>query len=387
MLSEVQKTEIMKATSGGISKGSSMLASTNLVDESPAMRPTLGTYSPTKMLPFDQFYSILKTVPNVEDKDLTVLRSPRSPRSKSRKHGKLALDDRDQPVSPRRPVDHGRSPTKSVDQSTSAVLSVEPINVVQQLMDRDKHFEAFLKINENERPSSKLMAKLNGTVSKPRRQRKLPQLGKEAVLLSDSRGNPSKLAAKGFKNVFQPPKLEDCEEGSPTGLRVDTSVKVVDRDLSEPLDVIDRLVRGRNPPVNTRPANSMGPDQSTFESEAVNDVPRYPHYVSKARTIGIDHKTIRVEALQYIQQRLPHCVDKSTFVLDEQMEIDMQHKLMAAWETLSAPMNDRLTFMDKYSSFAYASEMSRAVDIWSEIAVYSLMFSEAMEIQKKFQVS
>jgi hypothetical protein len=114
---------------------------------------------------------------------------------------------------------------------------------------------------------------------------------------------------------------------------------------------------------------------------------KFPHYISKAKAGNNDSKVNREEALSFIRTEFRDCVDDTMFSFDEQVDIDMQNKLLACWEALSAPMHDRLNFMDKYSSFAYAAEMSRAVDIWSEVAVLVTLLSEALSLHKKLEVS
>lgn len=88
--------------------------------------------------------------------------------------------------------------------------------------------------------------------------------------------------------------------------------------------------------------------------------------------------------LCYVWSHLCFC--KGEFQFDEVADVDMQSKLLATWETLQVTMQDRLFFMDKYSSFAYAAEMSRAVDMWSEVAVFVIAVREMHHLYKKYQV-
>lgn len=114
---------------------------------------------------------------------------------------------------------------------------------------------------------------------------------------------------------------------------------------------------------------------------------KFPYYISKARTGNTDSKVSKQDALSFVKAEFHNCLDDCMFNFDEHVEIDMQNKLLACWEALSAPMHDRLNFMDKYSSFAYAAEMSRAVDMWSEVAVLATFLVEVVSLNKKLEVS
>lgn len=226
MLTEVQKTQIMKASSGGISNGVVKPTLSSLVDDVPPTYATPGCFSPQKILPFDEFYSLLNTVaeePIPKQKEAIQI-------SPQKRQGKLSIED---------------SGLQSASELRSSELFItpEPINIVKHLMEKDKHFEAFLKMNEREQPSSKLLEKLNASILKPRRQRKVPQLGKEAVTLSDSRGQPSKMASKGFPNMFVPNTADSKDSITESKVKVGIDVNMVkNTDIGEPPDVIERLL-------------------------------------------------------------------------------------------------------------------------------------------------
>ncbi len=229
MLSELQKTQMMKASSGGISNGTSRPLISSLVDEVPQSFATPGCFSPQKMLPFDEFYSLIK---NISTNDYESHGEPRVVSESPHKlQGRLSGDE------------NLVTPAKEDTAIASSYVQLgEPINIVRHLMEKDKHFDAFLKMNEREQPSSKLLEKLNANIMKPRRQRKVAQLGKEAVTLSNSRGQPSKMASKGFHNVFVPSVADAKDSLTENKAKVAFNICVVKEEISEPLDVIDRLL-------------------------------------------------------------------------------------------------------------------------------------------------
>lgn len=61
----------------------------------------------------------------------------------------------------------------------------------------------------------------------------------------------------------------------------------------------------------------------------------------------------------------------------------MQDKLLAVWDCLQIPTLTRIGFMRKYSSEAYSVEMSRAVDMWAESAVFVVLLQELGKCAKK----
>eukprot|EP01040_Poterioochromonas_malhamensis_P018934 gene18934-22234_t len=64
-------------------------------------------------------------------------------------------------------------------------------------------------------------------------------------------------------------------------------------------------------------------------------------------------------------------------------DLDLQHKLVATWDTLGVTANDRLAFMLKYSADVYAAEMSRSVDVWAGVAVCHVLLQRLMAVRDK----
>lgn len=232
MLNEIQKQEIMKTASGGINSNknnighATTLATINTAGIASISNVDLfanpGSYSPQKVLPFDEFYTIIKSYSE------TALQEQR-PSSAARHGGKLAEEDEDDKAQKGENADEDEP-----------LLAPEPANIVKHLMEKDKHFDAYLKMSERELPSSKLMNKLNSNITKPKKVRRTAPLGKEAVLLVDSRGKVSKLADKGFPNVFanNQKSSEDIATESKRGIVLH---KTVENDSFDKGDIIERL--------------------------------------------------------------------------------------------------------------------------------------------------
>lgn len=67
----------------------------------------------------------------------------------------------------------------------------------------------------------------------------------------------------------------------------------------------------------------------------------------------------------------------------EDMDCDIQTKLMAVWDTLSLSTQARLDFMAKYSSSVVAAEMGTAIDYYGEVAVLFALLLEAQSFKQK----
>lgn len=69
--------------------------------------------------------------------------------------------------------------------------------------------------------------------------------------------------------------------------------------------------------------------------------------------------------------------------VSEEMDCDMQSKLVAIWDSLSLSTQERLNFMEKYSSSVVAAEMGHAIDLWGEVVVLFLLLLESLSLQRK----
>lgn len=85
-------------------------------------------------------------------------------------------------------------------------------------------------------------------------------------------------------------------------------------------------------------------------------------------------------------QYIPRASMTSTANIDERYSDDLQEKLTQIWTVLEVPFPMRINFMRKYSTDAYATEMSRAIDIWGEVAVCAAFRKEFLKLFSKHQV-
>jgi hypothetical protein len=214
MLREIQDTEVSKTAIG---KSSSIQLSNSVA---PLSQPKIdasamivnfdeitspGDFSAKKILPFEEFFSLLQSFGGSGAPDIS---------SQSGQNAQLSDEMESNPFADPQPMEQ-ESPVLSP-------VRTAPENLVQHLQKTDSQFSAYLKISEGEQLSSKLLSKLSTNLTKPRNPRKIIPLGKEAMALTDSRGRASKIATKGFPNMFNhsPRKSadnamdEDVQEGN-----------------------------------------------------------------------------------------------------------------------------------------------------------------------------
>lgn len=160
---------------------------------------TLNAYSPQKVLPFEEFYTLIQkysTSQNLPSGDNSISQEIAGLKSPSKRNAKLTNNEY------KVVQDQLLGDEDGVELETG---NLETANLLKHLLDKDDKFDAFLKVSENEQLSSKLLTKLsnNSGLMKEKKARRIAPLGKDAINLTDSRGQASKHAKKGFRNVFK----------------------------------------------------------------------------------------------------------------------------------------------------------------------------------------
>lgn len=164
-----------------------------------ANNTSANNFSPQKVVPFEEFYALLQShsESNIKaseskfnvSREILGLQSPNGGANHNSYHPVVSLDQ----------------DTSSANTALSMIeTQQESANLLKHLSDKDKRFESYLKVSENEQLSSKLLSKLstNSNLMKSKKVRRVAPLGKDAMNLTDSRGRTSKHAKKGFVNVF-----------------------------------------------------------------------------------------------------------------------------------------------------------------------------------------
>lgn len=206
MVKEIQDKEVNKTALGkSTSTGSALILQTTLPLAAPSAAVDVSTsimnfdklispgdLSPNKILPYDDFFQILQQY-NHESQSHSPVQNNQSPYSKQ--YPKNAdFEERSQ--------DRKEPLLADNDALENPPAPAAKINLIQHLQQTDEQFNAYLKIAEGEQLSTKLLARLSSNLAKPRKARKIIPLGKEAMSLTDSRGRASKIASKGFPNIF-----------------------------------------------------------------------------------------------------------------------------------------------------------------------------------------
>jgi hypothetical protein len=198
MISEIQENEMNKTAIGKLSASNALHTSSfNMVPLTGATNSALivnfdslsspGDLSVKRILPFDEFFNVIQSYGDNNGQDYSNNRksvdAAQSEGFPKEKPPLLAEDCSEQ-------YDH-------------SITKKPAENVVQFLQKTDEQFNAYLKISEGEQLSSKLLSRLSSNLAKPKKTRRIIPLGREAMALTDSRGRASKIATKGFPNIFQ----------------------------------------------------------------------------------------------------------------------------------------------------------------------------------------
>lgn len=359
-------------------------------------------YSPSKVLPFDEYYSLLKEVQGDEKRPPTADSVNSVDSSLTNKQARGQQTTEIKPISSTAVggvVNSSLKDSSTLNRSSSvSIEETKPasINLIKHFTEHDKNFEAYLKVAELEQPSAKLFAKLNNSkLIKPKKIRRMAPLGRDAVQLLDSRGRASKLAMRGFVNVFRvaPKKSRGKSAGEngnagEGGEDEDTSTSgsssSSDRDeesVMERLEGVDLEEDG---------GSSVASSNTSLTAGFDGDGSSKGRSRSRRRLMGaMDGSSIYTSnsSRKRSGATFDDGLDSILYPPLTETDLDLQVKLQATWDALQMSATHRLAFMAKYSTQVYASEMSRAIDLWADAAVLLIIFKEAVNIRHRMQAS
>jgi len=430
MLSSIQRHQIQKTAAGTALLTGAGLSQYPKINPSPLISEfndsvKYQSSSPSRMMPFDQFHTMFRQYSQQR-------LNPTSPKTTTEKLSKSR-------ASRRRSMSSGEmnpalmAAASAVNAAMAAAVThpqpttvTEPINAVKLLADFDPHFSSYMKVVNNHQldtlsPMKAKTLKLNSKISsKSQRIRKSIPLGRDAVQLVDSRGMPSKESSKGFNNVFVERDEEEGqgqgqgEEQSPmeaTGeasgdVRTKVSVSIVEGDLmsrlahkayratfSDPLDDGPAAIRGtlsmgdlslstaRMMPISGNMESPLGGAYIRSPSIRPNRQRRPGSETRKSTSpSGTTNEAGRLSAKSGI------LIDDEEYEIPEvDRKLGVQDKLIAAWDALQVSAVQRFAFMRKYSTVDYSTEMTKAVDMWSEVAVFAVTVYEAHKLLNKIK--
>lgn len=357
-----------------------------------------GAYSPTRILPFDDFYDILRQAQGqsqgVEQQSAmrdsgdvmmwpaslaATLPSNKASQALSNSSAKIAND-----------WDTTTSPMATMELSGKA--SQDTLNIVDTMRDEiaPVAFTAFEKQQELTLPSAKLLARLNiGNAASKRRaaSQNLGILGQQAIELRDSFGRVGRQSKKGFNNLFSSSSaahFEDEHQDDDVVRRLERTGELGERargmgsfDVDAVLAMVDSRGDASTKSSSTTATNSYHSPQTSSSSSSRNlRRGRFAHHNGS-------HPSSPTQS--------PHQITAFSFGNDDDFvdedvppeNIDLQHKLVAVWDALAVSGNDRLSFMLKYSADEYAAEMGRAVDYWACVAVCYLVSQRLLAMREK----
>lgn len=215
------------------------------------------------------------------------------------------------------------------------------IDLVGELRETDPQFDEYYRMTLRQKPQGARLFK--GAITKIPKLRAIAPLGKNAVTIIDTRGNEKAISSKGFFNIFTTRNASDDTTKDNSTIHsyaasvTDDDEKSVDDNKEEVLPPQTPTFPGASPPGTQGTQRSPSPSNS-----------RRSRNRSRGKKPGILHDSDKLDGP------------------------DFQTKLVCVWDCLQMPALNRLTFMRKYASKAFAAELTRATDMWGEVAVLVL---------------
>jgi hypothetical protein len=225
-------------------------------------------------------------------------------------------------------------------------------NLVQVMKETDPLFDAYYKTMLRQKPQGARLFK--GTVTKVPKLRVVAPLGKAAVVITDTRGKEKAVSSKGFYNVFTTRLATDETTVESSQITLETQ-KTDEDDKSVEVVASTNFPDASPPGSRTAPRDEEQPHQQQQQQRSRTPSPSNARR-SRNRSRG----------------KKPGAAEQSTGESAATVVLDFQTKLVCVWDCLQLPAQHRLQFMRKYASKAYASELSRAIDLWAECAVLIL---------------
>lgn len=294
-----------------------------------------------KVVSYETFQEMFKTY--TSDAIADGLNSPDGKKKKSKKT--TDTSDMQLPVAPPE-LDHQSSKSALSPGSPVPGNAVQSVDIVAAMKSADGHFGNFLKLQANEaKPSRKLIStSASESLTKPRKIRLIPPVGKSALDISHIR---SIRKNGGFSNAFA--DMAHYKDEMKSGAEV---------------------------------ASASAGDDSSDESEDVSEVERKGGVLVEENEDVNGKKSTSTKKHKRVTKPRSAGVASST---TEEKICPLQERIQAVHDALQLSTMTRIMFMHKYSSALYARELAVAVDIWGEIAVLAICRNETAKLLSKLQ--
>ena len=240
----------------------------------------------------------------------------------------------------------------------SFVEPPERIDLIQIMKGSDPQFAEYYKMMLRQKPQGAKLFK--GTATKIPKIRAMAPLGKSAVIITDSKGSEKAISSKGFFNLFAA-RTVLSEESTRDTVTLHTDEKTRDDESipDTPIQLADTA-----PPTPSFP----GAVPSRLSSPAMGER-RTPSPSNSRRSRNRS------------RGKKPGLIAQGAAGEDVSGP-DFQAKLVCVWDSLQTPALQRLAFMRKYATKAFAAELTRATDMWAEATVLVLARLNLVERSK-----
>lgn len=323
---------------------------------------------PQHVIPFNDFYDMFKTFNEEESEEASGVLEQKGQKGQKQKASPQA-------VAEGRTSEADISDEYDILNATEVALGsrmekFEPTDIVKELVDVDPQFEAYMKMTRRQSPGGqRLFRAKTGGQSKRRPHN---PLGQKAVHMTDSRGIPTAETSKGFGNIFNVNIAEDdsSEEEEEVDNKYISSSQMDDDEMSQ-----EHAINGVSSP--GAPGEVIGQERAaTPSAEITGNVDVTNTHLGATTDSGRNSPAGTLRPSRSRRGRSRESTRSKSGVIAGQSAneegMDMQSKLIAAFDCLQTPATSRLAYMRKYAQPENAAKFNTAIDRLAESAVWAM---------------
>jgi len=321
---------------------------------------------PQHVIPFNDFYDMFKTFGEEASKEPSqVLEGKKSKGARANSQAAEGWDS-DVPVSDESEILITPEVTYGLQ-----LERFEPTDIVKELGEVDPQFEAYMKMTRRQSPGGQRL--FRGRTGSQANRRPHNPLGQKAVHMTDSRGIATAETTRGFANIFNVNIAEDDSSEE----EVEVENKYISSSQVDEDDVSQEHHAAHGIPSPGAPGAVIGNQyQSSTPSADING-----KVGITATQLGGAGRNSPSGILRPLRSRRGRGRDsasrsKSGVLLAGQNAneegMDMQSKLIAAFDCLQMPAAFRLAYMRKYAQPENAANFNKAIDRLAECAVWTM---------------
>jgi len=257
----------------------------------------------------------------------------------------------------------------------SQLEKFHPTDTVKELGDVDPQFEAYMKMTRRQSPGGQRL--FRGKTGSQAKRRPHNPLGQKAVYITDSRGAATAETTKGFTNIFNMNIAEDdsSEEEVEMENKYISSSHADEDDMSQEHHAVD----GVSSSPGAAGAAIGNQDRSSTPSADITGSVGITTTQLGGSGRNSPPGTLRPSRSRRGRSRDNASRGKSGVLAGQNANeegMDMQSKLIVAFDCLQTPATSRLAYMRKYAQPENATKFNTAIDRLAECAVWAMALEQ-----------